>query len=64
MVDKIINALNFKGMNPINFTAYLGNLKAAMMGKGHREQLKFCFNLFDHDGDGFICPNDLDVFNT
>ena len=35
-----------------------------MMSKGHREQLKFCFNLLDHDGNGYICPNDIDVFNT
>ena len=35
-----------------------------MMGKGIREQLKFCFQMFDHDGDGFISPNDMLVFNT
>ena len=64
MVDKIISALNLKGMDPVNFTSYLSNIKTYMMAKSHREQLRFTFNLFDHDSNGFICPNDIDVFNT
>lgn len=47
MSEKIVTALNCKGVDPLNFTAYLGAFKSNMMIKGHREQLKFCFNLFD-----------------
>ena len=64
MTEKIVSVLNWTGNDQINFTSYLGSLKMHMMAKGHREQLKFCFNLFDHDGNGYICPNDMDVFNT
>ena len=64
MAERIISILNFTGQDIINFTGYLGSLKAHMMTKSHREQLKFCFNLLDHDGNGFICPQDMDVFNT
>mmetsp|Transcript_5080 Transcript_5080/g.6215 ORF Transcript_5080/g.6215 Transcript_5080/m.6215 type:complete len:259 (-) Transcript_5080:2308-3084(-) len=64
MADKIVTALNCRGVDPLNFTAYLGAIKSHMMVKGHREQLKFCFNLFDHDGDGLISPNDMIVLST
>ena len=63
MSEKIVTALNCKGVDPLNFTAYLGAFKSNMMIKGHREQLKFCFNLFDQDGDGYISPNDMLIFN-
>ena len=64
MVDKIVAVLNLTGQDQINFTAYLGSVRQAMMSKGHKEQLRFCFNLMDHDGNGYICPNDIDVLNT
>ena len=50
-------------MEDVNFTSYLAGVRAAMV-KSHREVLKFCFNLFDHDSNGLICANDIDVFNT
>ena len=64
MADKIIAALNLTGQISINFTAYLSAVRTAMMSKSHKEQLRFCFNLLDHDENGHICPNDMDVFNT
>ena len=63
MAEKIVAALNLTGQDPINFLAYLTSVKLTFM-KSHREQLRFCFNLLDHDGNGYICPNDIDVFNT
>ena len=47
----------------MNFTEYLGHIRSHMMTKSHREQLRFCFNMFDLDGNGYICPNDMDKFN-
>jgi len=64
VAEKIVSALNMAGQTEINFTNYLGSIRANLMAKGQRDQLKFCFNLFDHDGNGYICPNDIDVFNT
>ena len=64
MAKKIVHILNLTGNPEINFTSYLGAIKAHILTKGLREQLKICFNLFDHDGDGTICPDDMNVFNT
>ena len=64
MSEKIMSALNFSGTESMNFTEYLGHIKSYMMTKGHKEQLRFCFNLFDQDGNGHICPTDMDIFNT
>ena len=63
MAERIVSGLNFTGTETINFTEYLGHIRSSMMSKGHKEQLRFCFNLFDLDGNGFICPNDMDKFN-
>ena len=64
MSEKIVVALNLAGMNEINYTQYLSSIRSSMMAKGQKEQIKFCFNLFDHDGNGFVCARDLDVLNT
>ena len=63
MAKKIIACLNFTGMETINFTQYLTSIRLHIMSKGNKDQLRFCFNLMDHDGNGYICPNDIDVYN-
>ena len=37
MVDKALAALNLADQTGINYTAFLGAVKAHMMAKGHRE---------------------------
>ena len=63
MAEKIVDSLNLLGVEHVNFTSYLAGVRSAMV-KSQREVLKFCFNLFDHDANGLICPKDIDVFNT
>ena len=64
MADKIVSTLNVRNVDPLNWTQYLQSIKSHMMTKGSRDQLKFCFQLFDHDGDGLISPNDMLVLSN
>ena len=63
IAEKIVDSINVLGAEHVNYTSYLANVRSALV-KSQRDVLKFCFNLFDHDGNGLICPNDIDVFNT
>ena len=62
MTEKIIEFLDIN-QDSVSYISFIEKLRAKLIGKSHREQLKFCFQLFDHDGNQYICPQDLDVFN-
>ena len=61
MSEKILEFFDFQS-DTINYTTFIEKIRAKLTGKSHREQLRFCFLLFDHDGNQLICPKDLDIF--
>ena len=61
MSEKILEFFDFQS-DTINYTTFIEKIRAKLTGKSHREQLRFCFILFDHDGNHMICPKDLDIF--
>ena len=63
MAKKIVAVLNLTGVETINFTQYLSSIRTHIMTKGNKDQLRICFNLMDHDSNGVVCPNDIDVYN-
>ena len=63
MTNKIINFLELPPGKEINFKNIVEKIKSKLIIKSRETQVKFCFDLFDDDGNGRICLRDIDIFN-